>query len=125
MVTARLSFYDGSVAIVDLGQEIPYFFCFADECLFSCDFEGSCSSVPPFAFFGCVRLRCVTLPAGVFSICVSAFEGCASLMPVDLKNVKSLGPRCFKGCHGTHPPSNSIYVHHTAFAGATCKTHSV
>jgi len=125
MVSARLSFDDGSAAVVDLGDEIPYFFCFAEEGLVSCDFEGPCPSVPPFAFFGCTRLRRVSLPAGVSSICVSAFEGCASLLPVSLDGITSLGPRCFSGCHGICPPAGAAYVHRTAFAGAPSSTCSV
>lgn len=87
-----------SVSLPEMIEEIPY------GCFYECkklqNVEFSSSVIEARAFYNCISLRHITLPANLTRIVDRAFSGCENLEEFILpSNVTIIGPSIIEGCN--------------------------
>ncbi len=79
------------------------------------------AGIGKYAFYGCISLQAVALPASVQIIGTSAFENCASIEQFILQEgLQSVGSRAFANCsklRALHLPTTVIGIGNAAFTG--------
>lgn len=62
--------------------------------------DGSVTSIGPWAFAGCARMKDIEIPGNITSIGEYAFEDCLALKRIEIPDsVTSIGENAFQSCH--------------------------